>query len=89
MGNLEEMYAKMNPAKAKILKQLEAQTKGIEMKTAAPFVMQAMRELRSRNLSFTPEETEAMMEILTRDMNDSEKQRVEKMKQIIRTKGNK
>jgi len=51
--------------------------------------MQAMRELRSRNLSFTPEETEAMMEILTRDMNDSEKQRVEKMKQIIRTKGNK
>ena len=27
MGNLEEMYAKMNPAKAKILKQLEAQTK--------------------------------------------------------------
>ena len=88
MGNLEEMYAKMNPAKAKILKQLEAQTKGIEMKAAAPFVMQAMRELRSRNLSFTPE-TEAMMEILTRDMNDSEKQRVEKMKQIIRTKGNK
>ena len=81
--------AKMNPAKAKILKQLEAQTKGIEMKAAAPFVMQAMRELRSRNLSFTPEETEAMMEILTRDMNDSEKQRVEKMKQIIRTKGNK
>ena len=71
MGNLEEMYAKMNPAKAKILKQLEAQTKGIEMKAAAPFVMQAMRE------------------ILTRDMNDSEKQRVEKMKQIIRTKGNK
>lgn len=87
MGNLEEMYAKMNPAKAKILKQLEAQTKGIEMKAAAPFVMQAMRELRSRNLSFTPEETEAMMQILTRDMNDSEKQRVEKMKQIIRTKG--
>ena len=89
MGNLEEMYAKMNPAKAKILKQLEAQTKGIEMKEAAPFVMQAMREIRRRNLSFTPEETEAMMEILTRDMNDSEKQRVEKMKQIIRTKGNK
>ena len=51
MGNLEEMYAKMNPAKAKILKQLEAQTKGIEMKAAAPFVMQAMRELRSRNLT--------------------------------------
>ena len=43
MGNLEEMYAKMNPAKAKILKQLEAQTKGIEMKAAAPFVMQAMQ----------------------------------------------
>ena len=89
VATCEEMYAKMNPAKAEILKQLEAQTKGIEMKAAAPFVMQAMRELRSRNLSFTPEETEAMMEILTRDMNDSEKQRVEKMKQIIRTKGNK
>ena len=59
------------------------------MKAAAPFVMQDMSELRSRNISFNTEETEAMMEILTRDMNDSEKQRVEKMKQIIRTKGNK
>ncbi|MCI5884008.1 MAG: hypothetical protein MRZ84_08300 [Eubacterium sp.] len=51
--------------------------------------MQAMKELQRQNLSFSKEEIEVMMEILTRDMDDSEKQRVEKMKQIIKTKGNK
>ena len=48
-----------------------------------------MKELQRQNLSFSKEEIEVMMEILTRDMDDSEKQRVEKMKQIIKTKGNK
>lgn len=79
----------MHPAKAKILKQLEQQTQGREIKAAAPFIMQAMKELQRQNLSFSKEEIEVMMEILTRDMDDSEKQRVEKMKQIIKTKGNK
>lgn len=79
----------MHPAKAKILKQLEQQTQGHEIKAAAPFIMQAMKELQRQNLSFSKEEIEVMMEILTKDMDDSEKQRVEKMKQIIKTKGNK
>ena len=53
-------------------------------KTMHPIKIQIMKE---HNLSFTPEESSLLIEILTKDMSPQEKEKVEMMKNIIGKNG--
>lgn len=50
---------------------------------AIPILMQTQKKIHEQHLEFTPEETDLLMTILTKDMSPAEKTRFEQMKQIV------
>lgn len=50
---------------------------------AMPVLMQTQNKIREQGLEFTPEESDLMLTILTKDMTPAEKARFEQMKQIV------
>lgn len=89
MTNKNDVFKNMHPVKLQIIQELEAKSKGKDMKSTAPLLMDAMQKLKAHNLSFSQEEVSVLMEVLTKDMSKEEKQRVEMMKQVVKNKGKK
>lgn len=87
MTDQKDIFRNMHPVKAQIIRELEQKAKGKEMKNSAPLIMEAMQKLKAHNLSFSQEEVTVLLGILTKDMNEEEKQKVEMMKQVIKNKG--
>ena len=81
-----EVFKNMHPVKVKVMKELADKMEGRQMKDAPPLIMDAMNQLKRHNLSFSPEESAMLIEILSRDMSPEEKARVEMMKNIMRKK---
>lgn len=81
-----DIFKTMNPIKVQVMKELADNMQGKEMKDAAPLLMAASSKLKAHNLSFTPEETSVLLEILTKDMSPQEKAKVEMMKNVVRKK---
>lgn len=81
-----DIFQNMHPVKLKVMKELAENMKGKPMKEAAPYLMAAANQLKKHNLSFTPEETGVLMEILTKDMSPQEKAKVEMMKNMVNRK---
>ncbi len=79
-----DIFKTMHPVKIQVMKELAEQMQGKAMKDAAPLLMAATSKLKSHNLSFSPEESAVLLEILTKDMNPQEKAKVEMMKNVIR-----
>ena len=79
-----DIFKTMHPVKIQVMKELAEQMQGKAMKDAAPLLMAATSKLKSHNLSFSPEESAVLLEILTKDMNPQEKTKVEMMKNVIR-----
>lgn len=79
-----DIFKTMHPVKIQIMKELVEKMQGKQMKEAAPFLMMATRQLKENHLSFTPEETKVLLEILTKDMSPQEKAKVDKMKNIVK-----
>ena len=77
-----DIFKTMHPIKIQIMKE-----QGKQMKEAAPLLMAAASRLKNHNLSFTPEESSLLIEILTKDMSPQEKEKVEMMKNIIGKNG--
>lgn len=86
MADQNDVFKNMHPLKVQIIKELEAKAAGKGMKSTAPLIMEAMQKLKANNLSFSQDEVSVLMEILTKDMNPEERQRVEMMKQVVRNK---
>lgn len=84
-----DIFKTMHPVKIQVMKELVDNMQGKQMKEAAPLLMAAMNKLKQHNLSFTPEETSVLLEILTKDMSPQEKARVEMMKQVVKKHGGK
>ncbi len=80
------IFKNMHPVKIKVMKELAQKMEGRSMKDAAPLLMEAVNELQRNNLSFTPQESAMLIEILSKDMSPQEKARVEMMKNIMRKK---
>lgn len=78
-----DIFKNMHPVKLQVMKELAENMKGKPMKDAAPYLMAASSKLKANNLSFTPEETSVLMEILTKDMNPKERAKVEMMKNMV------
>lgn len=79
-----DIFKTMHPVKIQVMKELAEEMQGKAMKDAAPLLMAATSKLKSHNLSFSPEESAVLLEILTKDMNPQEKAKVEMMKNVIR-----
>ncbi len=82
-----EVFKKMHPTKLEVMKELVEKMEGKPMKMAAPLLLEAANRLKKENLSFTPEESAVLIEILSKDMSPEEKAKVEMMKNVIRKKG--
>lgn len=81
-----DIFKTMHPIKLQVMKELADNMKGKEMKEAAPLIVAASNKLKQHKLSFTPEETAILLEIMTKDMSPQEKAKVEMMKNIVRKK---
>lgn len=76
----------IHPKKLEIITQLIKNTDGKPIAQSLPFLMQANRDLQQEGLTFTEDETSLIMDILTRNMSASEKESIQKMKQLIHQK---
>jgi hypothetical protein len=79
-----EIFKTMHPVKIKVMRELEENMTGKDLKQAMPYLLAATNELKENNLSFSKEEIRVLMEILTKDMTPQEKTKVEMMKNIMR-----
>ena len=84
-----EIFKTMHPVKIQVMKELAESMEGKSMKDAAPLLMSATTKLKSHNMSFTPQETTVLLEILTKDMSPQEKARVEMMKNVVKKQSGK
>ncbi len=84
-----DIFKTMHPVKIQVMKELVESMQGKSMKDAAPLLMSATSKLKSHNLSFTPEETTVLLEILTKDMSPQEKAKVEMMKNVVKKQSRK
>ena len=82
-----DIFKTMHPVKLQVMKELAEGMRGKNMKDAAPLLMKATSQLKSHNMSFTPEETKILLEILTKDMSPQEKAKVEMMKNVVKKQG--
>lgn len=78
----------MDLRKKKILINLVTEAKGKPLTKCLPYIMKANTSLRSEGLSLTQEETNILMELLTKDMSPEELQRFDMMKKMMETQTN-
>ena len=78
-----DIFKTMHPVKLQVMKELAENMQGKSMKDAAPLLMAATTKLKNHNLSFSPEESKVLLEILTRNMSPQEKAKVEMMKNVV------
>lgn len=69
----------IHPKKREILVQLAKDAEGKSLQKAIPYLMKANQELKANNMKFTQEEIGVIMALLTKDMNEEERQKVKMM----------
>jgi hypothetical protein len=65
----------MNPLKVRIIKELTAGSNNKSIEQLLPDIMQINRELQKRNLSFTREETDVIMDILMEQVSPADRRK--------------
>lgn len=65
----------INPIKLRLLQEISQKAKGKSIEDMLPQIMMVNKELKRRNLEFTKDETELLMDILMQDMSPAEKQK--------------
>ena len=73
----------MHPVKLQVINELAENASGKPLIQTAPYLLKAQRTLKEAGLSFTPEESTLLMEILAKDMTPAEKQQVERLKSFL------
>ncbi|MFU0826780.1 MAG: DUF1778 domain-containing protein [Lachnoclostridium sp.] len=69
--------------KLAILVDLANEAEGKPADKALPLLIKANAKMKALGLTFTQEETDLMIEILTQDMTSAEKQKLEIIKKLI------
>lgn len=73
----------VDPRKLAILKELMKQAEGKSMEQLIPLLIAANKRLAQQNMTFTKEESELMLEALTRNMSPKERAQFEMIKKIM------
>lgn len=66
-------FLALSPEKQAILKQFSEQTKGKSPSQSLPFFLQTMNTLKEKNMSFSQEETNLLIEQLSSNLSPAEK----------------
>lgn len=78
--------ARMNnidPRKLAILIELMKEAEGKSMDKLLPLIMSTNKKLQDQNLSFTKDESELMIEILTKNMSPKDKAQFEMLRKMM------
>ena len=73
----------IDPRKLAILVDLANEAEGKPLDQSLPFIMNANTKLRAQNLSFSKEENELLVEVLSKDMSLQDKMKLDMMKRMI------
>jgi hypothetical protein len=73
----------VDPRKMAILLELVKEAEGKPMDKLVPLLVNANKRLQQQNMTFTKDESDIMMEILSKNMSPKEKQQFEMMKKIM------
>lgn len=71
--------------KLAILVELANEAEGKSQDKIVPLLVKTNAKLKSMNLSFTKEENDLLIDILTQDMSAADKQKVEMIKKMSKT----
>ncbi|QHQ62611.1 hypothetical protein Ana3638_19015 [Anaerocolumna sedimenticola] len=72
--------------KLAVLVDLANEAEGKPVDKALPLLIKANAKLKALGLTFTPDESSLMIEILTKDMSPADKQKLEMIKKMIAKK---
>ena len=76
-------FKNMDAAKQKIIIDLMKQTEGKSMNQALPVLISTMKSMNARGITFTNEERQIMLQILTADMSPQEKSKAKMMMNMM------
>ena len=75
----------IDPRKLLILMEMMKEAEGKPMDKIVPILMNANKRLQDQNLAFSKEESELMIELLTKSMNPKEKMQFEMIRKMMST----
>lgn len=73
----------IDPRKLAVLMELIKQSEGKSMEQLLPLLMSTNKKLKDQNLTFTKDESDMMIEILTKNMSPKEKAQFEMIKKMM------
>ncbi|NLK27359.1 MAG: hypothetical protein GX306_03315 [Clostridiales bacterium] len=73
----------IDPRKLSILLEIMKEAEGKSMDQLLPLLINANKKLQSQNLNFSKDESEVMIDLLTRNLSQREKMQFEMLKQMI------
>jgi len=73
----------IDPRKLTILLELVTESEGKPMDKLIPLLMNTQKKLQKQNLTFSKDESDLMVEILTKNMNAKEKSQFEMIKKMM------
>ncbi len=79
----------VDPKKLTILLELMKEAEGKPMDKLLPLLMTTNKRLQEQNLTFTKDESDLMIEILTKNMTAKERQQFEMIRKMMATTKNK
>lgn len=77
------VFQGMDPEKLQFILSFAQKDKPKSMKEAMPFLLANMNIAKKKNLNFTAPEVQLIAEILSRDLPEAEKERVQKMLSVM------
>jgi hypothetical protein len=79
----------IDPRKMAILLELMKEAEGKPMDKLVPLLMNTNKRLQEQNLTFSKDESEVMIDILTRNMTPKEKSQFEMIKKMMASRSKK
>ncbi len=73
----------ISPMKLKLIREISMRSKGHSIEEMLPQIMSINKELKKRNLNFTKDESELIMDILTENMSPAERKRFAMLKSMM------
>ena len=75
-------FDNMSPEKAQFIKQIVSEASGKSQNELFPFLLGINRQIAGKHMSFSDEETDALVSQLTKNLSPKEKKRVELLHQL-------
>lgn len=74
----------IDPRKLAILVDLANESQGKPLEQSLPYIMNANSKLKAQNLSFSPEESSLLIDILSQGMSSQDKKKLEMMQKMMK-----